>query len=103
MLGSMSHRIILQRPKRIANGRGGWTIDYEGGDRMEVWAAAETLSVSQQLRYQEHQETATIRFIVRENPFIDTDTHILFNGDTFKIEQLGPIEQRFYDIRAREV
>lgn len=103
MIGEMTHRITLERPRRISNGRGGWTIDYKAGDRMEVWAAAETLSIGQQLRYQEHQETATIRFVVRENPFIDTDTRILFNGAVFSITEMGPTEKRFLEIRAREV
>lgn len=103
MLGEMRHRIILQRPQRISNGRGGWSINYEAGDQIEVWAAAEVLSINEQLRYQEHQETATMRFIVRATPFIASDTRILYNGNKYDIEQMAPTNVRFLDIRAREV
>lgn len=103
MIGSMKHRITLTRPKRIDNGRGGWKLDYETGDKMEVWAAAEILTIDQQLKYQEHQQGANIRFEVRENPFIETDTQIEFNGDKYAISQLAPTRTRFMEIRAREV
>lgn len=103
MLGELRHRIILQRPKRISNGRGGWSINYEAGDQIEVWAAADILTIDQQLRYQEHQEAANMQFTIRATAFIDTDTRIIYNGKNYNIEQMAPAHIRFLEIRAREV
>lgn len=105
MIGDMKHRIVLQNPKRVSNGRGGWATDYEAGDKMEIWAAAETLTISQQLRYQSFEDVPSLRFVIRENPFVSGDTRITFNGDTYRITQMAPVPDRrdMTELRAREV
>lgn len=105
MIGSMQHRITAQNPKRVSNGRGGWALDYAAGDSIEVWAAAELLSINQQLRYNSFEDVPNMRFEIRNNPFISGDTRLVFNGDPYKITQIAPVPDRphFTEIRAREV
>lgn len=103
MIGDLQHRITLENPKRTDNGRGGWTISYTAGDRMNVWASASLLSVGRQLQYQEWERAAQMVFIIRENPFLNEDTQILFNGVRYEVLQFGPTATRFIEIRAREV
>lgn len=104
-IGAMTHRITLENPKRIANPRGGWTFDYKTGDRMEVWAGAEILSIAQQQRYMQLESSASMQFLIRENPFVSEDTQIVFENKRFAIVQYAPLQsnKRFFDIRAREV
>lgn len=104
--GAMRYRIRLNNPKRTSNGRGGYTVDYNAGDFMEVWAAADLLSIEQQLRYRSPDETATIRFTVRENPFIaQNKTRIHHSGAVYQVLQVAPKKEnnRFWEVRAREV
>lgn len=103
MIGAMRHRITLENPRRVDNGRGGYKVDYSSGDKMEVWAAASILSISQQLAYQQWDRAAEIRFIIRENPFLKTDTRIIFEKRIYEIVQFAPTAQRFFEVRAREV
>ena len=103
MIGSMRHRIKVTNAKRVSNGRGGWTTDYAAGDSIMTWAAAELLTINEQLRYREHQQDANMRFIIRDNPFINTDSRIEFNEDTYEVTQIAPAAARFLEVRAREV
>lgn len=105
MIGDMRHRITLMNPKKIPNGRGGWTNDYTTGDRMEIWAAAKYLSIRQRAAYMEWGERADIRFLIRENPFIGTDTQIAFDGATFLIVERLPDKKNphLVGVMAREV
>lgn len=104
-IGDMRERIILVNPKKIPNPRGGWSIDYTTGDRIETWAAATLLTVNQQLRYQQADSVATMEFEIRKNPFVKKETRIFFEGVGYQIEQFGPNPQKDTRtiIRAREV
>ena len=103
MIGSMKYRIILNNPKRAANGRGGWSIDYKSGDKMEVWAAAEVMNITKRLQYSKIDEQSSLLFLVRANPFIRQDTRITFNGQEFIITSYAPADNpHFYEISARE-
>lgn len=93
-LGAMRYRIDLINPKKKGNGRGGWLIDYESGDRLQTWAAAQLLSIGQQLRYNQNDAAASISFEIRENPFVSKETRILFEGRTYSITAIGPGEGR---------
>lgn len=106
LTGSMRHRITLSNPKRISNGRGSYTMDYAAGDKMEVWAAAELLSISLQMQYNRPEDMATIRFIIRENPFVKREsTRIEHDGAVLLVTQVAPVREnpRFWEVRAREV
>ena len=103
MIGGMRHRITLENPRRIDNGRGGYKVDYENGLKMEVWADASILNIRQQLAYQQWDRAAEIRFIIRENPFLKADTRIIFEGRLYEIVQFAPTATRFLEVRAREV
>ena len=103
-VGEMKYRVTLLNPARKDNGRGGYDLNYENGPRMEVWAAAKLLTIEQQMRYRQTEETPTIRFKVRENPFIRVrETRFRFDGADFKILQAAPLGRAFMEIRAREV
>lgn len=102
MIGEMRYRIILNNPQRISNGRGGWRLDYETGDRMEVWAAATVTTIAAAARYARMDESIDMLFLVRANPFITKDTKILFNSDEFGIVNFAPTENpHFWEIAAR--
>ena len=104
MIGSLRYRITLINPKRVSNGRGGWTIDLEAGDRMEVWAAAAVTTIAQRIKYREIDEQTEIQFIIRENPFLNKDTRILFVGTVYRIVTYAPHpdSSHFTVIPARE-
>lgn len=93
-VGDMRHRVIFVNPKKVANPRGGWSIDYTNGDKIETWAAASLLTINQQLRYQQADSVATMEFEIRKNPFVKKETRIFFEGVGYKIEQLGPNPQK---------
>lgn len=105
MIGALRHRITLMNPARVPNGRGGWQLDYQKGDRMEVWADASVTTVAERLRFMELKEEAEIEFVIRENPFVNKDTRILFNGTIFRVITFAPHtdNDNFFSIPSREV
>lgn len=105
ILGDMRHRITLNNPNKIDNGRGGWKIDYDSGLRQSIWAAVDVVKISQRLQYRQDDEAPQLVFTIRENPFVKKETRILFDGATYKITEQEPHKEnpRFWNIRAREV
>lgn len=99
----MRYRITLNNPKRISNGRGGWRLDYETGDMMEVWAAAEITGIEAAARYAKIDQDIAILFRIRANPFVNKDTKIIFNADAFGIANFAPLDNpNFWEIAARK-
>lgn len=104
MIGALKDRIKVIAPKRIDNGRGGWTTDYSSGDYMEIWAAASLISMALKLKYQEFNYDADMSFIIRENPFVNGDCRIYYRGKAFDIQDTRPASKTgFFVILAKEV
>ena len=85
MIGQLKERITLSTPKKVPNGRGGWTIDRSNPDKVTIWAAYELLSITKQLRYMELDQAANAQFIVRNRQGITKETRIEWAGAAFEI------------------
>lgn len=105
MIGKIRVRINLANPKRIANGRGGWTVDEVNATRVNIWAYYELLSVNQQLRYNSLDEAPEGQFTIRYNAALKRDTFIEYGGKKYRVLQYGPVKNNpgFMEIRTREV
>ena len=101
----MRNRITLINPIRVSNGRGGYSLKYDQGDQMEVWARVELASVNNRYRFYKHDADINRVFYIRENPFFKNDTRILFDGVLYAAGPYGPWSQNanFIEIPAGEV
>lgn len=72
---------------------------------MEVWAAVEVVTVAKRYRLFQHDSNINMLFVIRANPFLKSDTRILFNGIAYTADSFGPVKDRpnFIEIPAAEV
>lgn len=105
MIGQLSERITLSTPQKIPNGRGGWTIDRNNPDRVEIWGAYSLLNITTQLRYMELDQAANAQFIIRNRQGITKETRIEWAGASFEIVNYGPHPKKagYTVINVREV
>lgn len=105
MIGQLKERITLTTPRKVPNGRGGWTIDRSNPDKVTIWAAYELLSISKQLRYMELDQAANAQFTIRNRQGITKETSIVWAGAAFEIVNFGPHPKKggYTVINVREV
>lgn len=91
MIGQMNQRVIFAAQNKKDNGRGGSVIDKDNPIFIaEVWAAVKVISRQEVFKYQGVKLSANVEVTIRDNPFVDSKQTLIWDGDTYEIEEITP-------------
>ena len=92
MIGSLRHRLIVQRPDRTLDAGGGATIIWT--DIATVWGAVEPISGRETIVAERPQATVTHKVRVRYRADVDARMRILFGSRSLNIRSVINQDER---------
>lgn len=102
-IGTLKHRITLQKPVTIVNPNGFEVETWE--NYKTLWAAASNLHGREYYAAAAVQAENTVKFTIRYLPDINTSMRILFRDKQYNIIAIDNIkyQNRYLEIKAQEV
>ena len=92
MIGSLRHRLIVQRPDRTLDTGGGATIIWT--DIATVWGAVEPVSGRETIVAERPQATVTHKVTLRYRADVDARMRILFGSRSLNIRSVINQDER---------
>lgn len=95
MIGSMNERVILQAPKKLPNGQGGFKLDKANPVVMgEYWAGVEVLANAEAFKYRGIHSEAQLRITARKNNMVNNECQIVWQGKVYEVKAVVPLKEK---------